>query len=88
MQILSELAPDEQLLELLYAAEVTSFRGSARELKQQLCNHHLVGKEATRLLDWHATCGTYLARLARKQPKHFTSRHSRQGTVWSIDLPD
>jgi hypothetical protein len=57
MQILSELAPDEQLLELLYAAEVTSFRGSARELKQKLCNHHLVGKEATRLLDWHANCG-------------------------------
>jgi hypothetical protein len=88
MQILSELAPDEQLLELLYAPEITGFRGSARELKQKLCNHHLVGKEATRLLDWHANCGTYLARLARKQPKHFTSRHSRQGTVWSIDLPD
>ena len=87
MEIISELAPEEQLLELLYAAEITSFQGSARELKQRLVNHPTVGREATKLLDWHQNCGAYLGRLRKKQPTHFTDRHSRMGTVWLIELP-
>ncbi len=87
MEVLSELSAEEQLLEILYAAEVTQFQGSERELKQKLVNHSLVGKDATKLLDWHQSCGTYLDRLSRKQPKYFSSRHSRKGTIWTIDLP-
>ena len=88
MEILSELARDEQLLELLYAAEITSFQGSARELKQKLITHPLVGREAARLLEWHSNTGAYLGRLRRKQPKHFDDRHTNRGTLWSIELPE
>lgn len=50
MEILTELAPEEHLLELLYAAEITNFQGSERDLKKILMDHHLVGKEATSVL--------------------------------------
>ncbi len=62
--------------------------GKAEQLKAELCQSHLVGKEAEKLLNWENATGTLLGRLAKREADKYISKRvgkSRE-SVWTIFL--
>lgn len=69
---LEALSPETALLdmidEVIFPAEGPTWRGTAAELQRLLLGDYRTAVQARRLLDWTNACGTYLGRLATKEP--------------------
>jgi hypothetical protein len=70
---LENLSPESDLLalmdEVLWKCDARQWRGTSEELQRLLCNDLNTGHAARKLLEgWRNACGTYLGRLAAKQP--------------------
>ncbi|MFN0129060.1 MAG: hypothetical protein ACKV19_20495 [Verrucomicrobiales bacterium] len=70
---LENLSPESDLLalmdEVLWKCDARQWRGTSEELQRLLCNDLNTGHSARKLLEgWRNACGTYLGRLAAKQP--------------------
>ena len=82
---LETLSPEAELLAL--ADEVlwsdypvpSSWRGTADDLKQKLFADPSIRMQATKLLAFHGSCGTYLGRLVKKtKPRVYATRTSQR----------
>jgi hypothetical protein len=92
LQELEELSPESLLLNLVDAAlfELTStagWSGSANQLRADLINEPSTRRDAERLLDNPVTAGTYLGRLAKKQPGRVVKSRTSANTIWEISRP-
>lgn len=69
---LESLSPESTLLDMIdeaiFPKEGPAWRGTAAELQRLLLADYRTEPQARRLLDWPNACGTYLGRLAHKQP--------------------
>lgn len=95
LDMVADLTPENQLLAVIDDgfwrllaglkgdADVESWNGSAEELKTLLLQTQF-RETASRLLDWPAACGTYLARLGTKYPARFRSTRVKGRTRWYL----
>jgi hypothetical protein len=93
IEALNELSPEEKLLQLIDAAEMSIFggelnpwEGKAVELEAKLTsNDSNVQYEARRLFFTQASCGQYLARLAKRYPDRVQeSKRMHNTVIWKI----
>ena len=88
------LAPEYRLLrlfddELFLPGETDVWEGSAEQLERRLCGEgNTCRNEARKLFTFNTACGVYLARLHKKYPDRFESKHAREGNRWTIDPPE
>ena len=93
LHALDDLAPETQLLDLIDGELFTgplsdTWEGKAEELEKRLTGSESGSAYATRrLLGYRAACGTYLGRLARKQPERVNRRTLDGHTLWKIQPP-
>jgi len=85
-----QLSPESELLALidrsiLSVASEDSWRGTAEELREELISDSETRREAERLLgNWPHACGTYLGRLAKKQPDRVQRVRTNRKREWII----
>ena len=90
LRTLDDLAPENQLLELLDGELFVGplpepWEGKAGELETRLTGGDSgTAYSARRLLAFRAACGTYLGRLALKHPERIARRMSEGHSVWTI----
>ena len=91
MQVLSDLAPEARLAELIdveiFGDSKMVWCGTARALETRLVESDKNGFDAKRLLHWTSACGTYLARLAKRNPERYKMSHHESGNEWTILPP-
>ena len=86
---LQELSPENELLELIDAAETFSgdfWEGSARNLKELLVTDTRVAGRATKLLEWGPSTANLLSRLKDRTDRVTGPQHTRKENVWRIKL--
>jgi hypothetical protein len=71
---LRALSPEAQLEELIDRAETSGgislpWTGTANDLKALLVSCNTTGRDADKLLGWHAACGSYLAKMGERVEK-------------------
>jgi hypothetical protein len=92
---LSEMAPETHLLEMIerYMRECgrTEWTATAMDIRSALIAEASTGYDAKQLLSWPASCGTYLARLARQRPtivQRRTKNHNDRSWIIKPDSND
>jgi hypothetical protein len=92
---LSEMAPETHLLEMIerYMRECgrIEWTATALDIRSALIAEASTGYDAKQLLSWPASCGTYLARLARQRPtivQRRTKNHNDRSWVIRLDSND
>ena len=94
LQAINNLAPEYRLLrliedELFVPGETEAWEGSAEQLERRLSGDQSTCRnEARKLFTFNTACGVYLARLHKKYPDRFESKHAREGNRWTIDPPE
>jgi hypothetical protein len=90
LEVVTDSAPENQLLNILDEVlwsntddEFSVWEGSAEQLKVRLLSSPHAST-ISRLLEWPAACGTYLARLKQKMPARFVATKSKGKTGWRI----
>jgi hypothetical protein len=93
LQALGVFSPENRLLEIIDAELFNSvapgsWQGKASELERALtADDSKVKREASKLLNFQATCGTYLGRLEKLHPDRFERRNTNKGTRWTVNPP-
>lgn len=85
---LAETSEEQQMQlfidEVIFSkATVQEFEGTAMELEREIRNSPFAAA-AQQFFRFTSACGTYLARLQKKQPERFTTTKSRGRTIWLI----
>jgi hypothetical protein len=98
---LGELAPETRLLSLIDAVifpENTDggfvivrqnpwWDGTAEQMERELCNSNY-SREAAKLLSWHGAIGTYLGRIASKDPGRVRDGRTNKARRWIVYPPN
>jgi hypothetical protein len=90
VKALDELAPERHLWELVQRwmadADLTRWSGQASALRSLLMESDATRSDARDLLKWPNACGSYLGRLARKEPGHIHPHRTADSRDWIITL--
>lgn len=90
---LETLSPEAELLaladEVLWSAHPVPpfWRGSADDLKRELFADSSIRMQATKLLAYHGSCGTYLGRLVKKTKPRVHAARTSQRREYIITRP-
>lgn len=88
LDALNELSPEHKLLVLIDSLDLfscsTTWRGTAEELKHLLLESPRTRSDAQQLLNWQNALGTYLGRLASKQPDRISPVRENRQRAWLI----
>lgn len=91
LEVLSDISPENRLAELIdqvlfNKTNLPFWRGTATELEQELSSSAF-RYSVEKLLPYASACGTFLARLATKDPDRYEQRKNLGRTIWAINPP-